>query len=267
MNDVIEVKGHFVASLDILEYGSKIGKYSPQELREFLEKVNKLIDVTKHTLQTINSNVINSNFDVKIKMFSDNIFLYTESNWFNLLIAVCFLQVNFVLSNIFIRGALSYGDLYANDDYISGKGLVQSYELENKIAIFPRVIISAEFLEATKQLSNVSIFNKNESRSTGDIHVLNHEDFEDIKSFFYEEDFDGWTYVSYLDFWQYYIKQSGETEDVYPIKDILKYHKENVSSNLSSSEQNKTVLQKYRWSKKYHNEFCKKHCFGDFELY
>jgi len=250
----IIIKKHFVAFLDILGYGDKISEFTPEELKAFLEKVNEVIDVTKAALQSINGTSLNENFDVKFRMFSDNIFLYTETNWFNLLLAVSHLQVNFVLSDMFIRGALSYGDLYANGDYISGRGLLQSYELEDKIAIFPRVIVDTEFTEATKKFWNISTI-----ASPKGLCVIRSEDFENIVHFFYDDDFDGWKYISYLDYWKYYGIRNENEEVLYSINDILSYHKEKVESNLENPDYNKRVLQKYSWSKKYHNKFCQKH--------
>jgi len=50
---------------------------------------------------------------------------------------------------ILLRGAISLGALYDNDDFVFGPALVNSYELEERTAVFPRIVIASDLVEAT----------------------------------------------------------------------------------------------------------------------
>jgi hypothetical protein len=47
----------------------------------------------------------------------------------------------FLESGILLRGAMYVDDLYFEDDIVFGPALVNAYQLEDKVAVFPRIII------------------------------------------------------------------------------------------------------------------------------
>lgn len=97
--------------------------------------------------------MINSVNKVKRKIMSDSVVYYikaSEVNAFRALLHVCsftmgalFLKENIIL----IRGAITKGPLYVNNDIIFGQGLTNAYILESNSAIYPRIIIEPNLLE------------------------------------------------------------------------------------------------------------------------
>lgn len=54
---------------------------------------------------------------------------------------------------VFLRGGITRGFIYQNDDQVFGLGLVKAYELENVIAKSMRCIISKELTESDQQVT------------------------------------------------------------------------------------------------------------------
>jgi len=57
-----------------------------------------------------------------------------------------FLSIMFLRMGIFVRGAITIGNLYHRGNIVFGDGLVKAYLLETKKAKFPRIIVSPELL-------------------------------------------------------------------------------------------------------------------------
>ena len=49
--------------------------------------------------------------------------------------------------SILVRGGIAIGKLYHDNEIVYGPGLVKAYELENKIAVYPRIIMMASDFE------------------------------------------------------------------------------------------------------------------------
>ena len=90
-----------------------------------------------------------------IKVFSDNIViaqkLQTELessqiismiNLISLLQFEAYFQFDFAL-----RGGMYVGELYIDDTIVWGTGLIQAYQIENDLAIYPRVIVSQTVID------------------------------------------------------------------------------------------------------------------------
>lgn len=53
---------------------------------------------------------------------------------------------DFLTEGFLVRGGLSAGELYHKDQIVFGPALVRAYEIENKEAIFPRVLIDSSLI-------------------------------------------------------------------------------------------------------------------------
>lgn len=62
-----------------------------------------------------------------------------------------FIERNLLLHGLFVRGSICRGDIYINNNFIFGNGIIKAYELENEVAIYPRIIIDSELIEFTLQ--------------------------------------------------------------------------------------------------------------------
>ena len=132
---------------------------------------------------------------------------------------------------VFIRGAICRGKIYIKPKrgLIFGPGLVQSYDLERALAIFPRIVVEARLV-------------KNLSGQAG---VLPPNDFITQRD-------DGVVFVDYL-FGPFIISHvNGETEEGL---NLLRKHKGAVQRALSSgnAQSDERVRQKYLWVGHYHN--------------
>jgi hypothetical protein len=60
------------------------------------------------------------------------------------------------IHGILLRGGVSLGPCYADDEYLFGPALIQSYRLEEQVALFPRIVIDTELVtEAAKRPNEI----------------------------------------------------------------------------------------------------------------
>jgi hypothetical protein len=55
------------------------------------------------------------------------------------------------IHGILLRGGISIGECYEDHEFIFGPALVDSYELEEKTAVFPRIVISQSLVEVSSK--------------------------------------------------------------------------------------------------------------------
>lgn len=90
---------------------------------------------------------------IKMKIMSDSICIYVEATAPNALwelVSFCTtFQYNLLLIDpcTFIRGGITYGDLYAKDDILFGPALTEAYLLEENNAKVPRIIMCKSTLD------------------------------------------------------------------------------------------------------------------------
>lgn len=168
--------------------------------------------------------------NVKFKIFSDNILICKEIDENNP--KQCVLEIIEVLDKIeelmftskalFIRGAVVVDDLHFSDNFVYGKALVRAYELENKYAVYPRVVIDNSALE-----------------------LVNDEKLPIV------QDKDGLYFYDYI---QFCIVENKEEW----LKKIRTF-KFNVLLNIRGNLTNASVLNKMEWAVNYYNDNCIRH--------
>ncbi|MCL2426854.1 MAG: hypothetical protein FWD05_11030 [Oscillospiraceae bacterium] len=272
-------ENYFVAFIDILGYREKIKKLSDDEQEQLVRSLNEFFEVAKDIIMTLNlpGSLHNPSgedrrFDINMKTFSDNIFIYTKASWMSLLIAVAHMQANSVLLDVSMRGALSYGKLLANDNLIYGNGLIEAYDLERKVAIFPRIIVSDSFVngmkcniivtDVTEQYKHINPIAKNIP------HITNYQTFrhsEFFQIFFANDGFDENIFINYLAYWKWHIEYEGKSESKPSFEELLQIHKEKIEKNLSEITM-ANVAQKYSWCKFYHNRICDEYRLGEIKI-
>lgn len=146
------IKEYYIAYIDILGYKAFF-KQHRKEIPNFLERIDNAIKRTVSHISVINDSPIFQNFgsiEIKSKIFSDNILVCMETSDkpFELLRILSFIQIisdiqrGFVTDyGLFLRGGIKKGDLSINDDYVFGQGLIDAVEMEEKDALYPRIII------------------------------------------------------------------------------------------------------------------------------
>lgn len=146
----------YVALLDILgfkNYTKKKGFY------HVLNMLRNITDFSNYVLKSP-TNVLTEEMlsTVTINIISDSIFISvpksTERSLEILLLLVD--TLSFLLTyhyEVLIRGGISEGDYYADETLAFGPALVEAYELENSLAIYPRIILTRKTMETyTKNL-------------------------------------------------------------------------------------------------------------------
>lgn len=145
-------ENYYFAFLDVLGFKEKVKDFENEnqdssELVKFY--TNDCRDYIKRLLK------LNDKEHIQFQIFSDSIILYCKvdldiykpKKLSNLLIAIAKIQ-NFMSSRGFwLRGGLSKGKLYIDEktNVLLGSALIKAYELEDKYAVTPRVILDLDF--------------------------------------------------------------------------------------------------------------------------
>lgn len=146
-------------------------------------------------------------------------------------------QLEMANRGYFVRGAMSFGDVYVDDLAVFGAPLIEAYEGETQRAVNPRIVVcqSARDL-ATQHLG----YYGNQAHAP-----LNSE----LKC-----DQDGEWFVDYLD-----SLLVAPDEGVFGAQELVR-HKEVVEEKLAlHADSGARILGKYEWVARYHNWFCHRH--------
>lgn len=227
----------FCAYLDILGFKEKI------EIND-IAYFNKYLKSLSTELKNIDEKY--DYFDeekrrFEIKIFTDN-FVFGQpwndehgevelSYIFDLL---SLMQLNFIKSNVFVRGAISISDLFINENVVLGPALIEAYQLESKYAIYPRIIISDSVAKVIE--THFTYYAEPDTSPQNKILL---------------KDIDGKIFLNYL-FALFFDNGFTESEVV----SELELHRESILQNLKIYKNNFKVFDKYSWSANYHNYFC-----------
>jgi hypothetical protein len=134
---------------------------------------------------------------------------------------------------------VTVGSIVAAGDDLFGPGFNRAYHLESKIAVYPRIVVGAEVIEAL---------------ATDERLKAEHHDLEDEAEYLDRlliTGGDGQLYVDYLRAGYY------ELEDPEGYPDLLADHRRLIIDRAAPVSENPKVLQKYLWLACYHNGICK----------
>lgn len=236
----LEYKEYLVAHIDIL--GTSNLLENREESLGFLNKLNKMYLLARDAFASLNDSLHKDNdenfdlsdFNIKTKIFSDNICIFLEyPKRENQFFSVCFfLQMvayyqfySLLEYGFFVRGGIEIGNFYENDVFIVGESLLNAYKLENKKALSPRILLGKSLLEKFPPILG-------ENRET----LLG----------FSKKDTDGEFFVDYL----VYSRQKDKNQ-----KDILTKHREILIDKFLNSN-DYTHQQKILSAMLYHNRYC-----------
>ena len=217
----------FICYFGILGYVTNLNMYGEDY---FL----KIINATMETLDVQYHEVDKTRWGYRI--FSDNIVIYAKKSSnpsINRTILLSFLKDIYIMQRnfmgqyrIFLRGGISEVPFFFDDKFVFGSGLISAYEIENKIAIYPRIIISSDLIG----------------------HILEGEDdpCSDLLKRILARDTDNEYFIGYLNSLGPYGYAS--TGYVY-------FHRQIIQHQLASLTHQR-VIDKYEWCRKYHNSIC-----------
>lgn len=165
-----------LAYFDILGYSNIVKNLKREEEKSFLKLIQNCVD---KIYDIFNDNEYKHNNYIKfnVNSFSDNFLITMQLHkeveiglycclMFRLLREI---QIGLISEfQIFIRGSIIIDDIFVSDKFVYGKGIIKAYELENSIAIYPRLIIDSAIINIYKKYLN-SIYKNSESRGIGKI--------------------------------------------------------------------------------------------------
>lgn len=146
----IEYKKGFVAFIDVLGFKDMINN-SNQENNDKVENYLNIVNEQLKKLDELNnfkSIVISDSIILSMEISEKDI----EGNIGTLSLlcnAIKTIQQNLAKNDIWLRGAVSYGDIYFDNErkQVIGKGYINACLLESNYAIYPRVILDNKIVE------------------------------------------------------------------------------------------------------------------------
>ena len=142
---------YYVAFLDILGFKNLVS--GPESTCQSILNIYRRFGSMKNTFY---SKIPEGLQEVNIKVMSDSICVYIEADkpnalWSLIVFCMSFQYVLLTMpQHILLRGAITLGDMFIEDDIVFGPALTQAYLLEEKNAKVPRIIILKETLDYGK---------------------------------------------------------------------------------------------------------------------
>ena len=229
---------YIVAFIDVLGASAAM-KENPDLM------LNQVHEAYEHAIKTYNNVYGNKYDEIGIRIFSDNIVIfckcYSDAPISALSIVVTLaatIQLQFLHQGILSRGGIAKGDFFNDDVMIWGNALVKSYYLEDKIAIYPRIIID------NNSIVDVNGFFNSDSKVA-----------KALKEDFILQDKDGLFYVNYLNMVKGVSSERLENEvgrDIDEIKSIIiSLYYDDACDKRDKHQKDIKLIQKINWHLEY----------------
>lgn len=143
-NNELRTSNYYLAYLDILGTKDIVLKDKDDK---YLHKLDKIYKTAINDKKFINKH---NNKDIFAKIFSDNILLgielnkdkeFDKSKLEKLINLAGLIQLNTLKEGYLLRGAIVRGDFCNTEIFVHGKALIEAVDLEEHVAIYPRIII------------------------------------------------------------------------------------------------------------------------------
>jgi hypothetical protein len=233
------VKDTYCIFLDILGFSELIKEANNKgSSNDLLKRFSDVFENSYFFLGdiSINSDSYFGDGNIYIKSFTDNIVIaldiesgHGEGEFGSMLISCSNFQLVMALEGYFVRGAFVRGELYLDDRIVFGNAILDAFDLENKVARDPIIILSDEVLDdVIKQLKFYRI-------------PENSPQYDSVLI-----DSDNVAFINYLT----------NVHQEYLHWDAIELHKKVVEEKLVKHINTPTIWNKYRWVASYHNWFC-----------
>jgi hypothetical protein len=140
----------------------------------------------------------------QVTQFSDSVVMSyrvtEESGVFWMLNAIALTVISLAERGFLLRGAVTIGDLYHSRSHVVGPAMVRAYEMESKIARYPRVIIDPAVISLA-------------GRRRSEHHSVDEEEGY-VRDFITEDD-DGQLFIDYIS-WNAVVNVAGAQDELYP---------------------------------------------------
>ncbi len=233
-----ELKQGFCAFLDILGFTQYIKKNKGNT-----EAFKAALTALKAARSTLGApEALNL---IKVKTFSDNVFIHLNYRKDLFLLTslfefICRYQNELVWHGHLVRGGVALGEIHVDNDTIYGMALIDAYEMESNLAVYPAVMVSKEIVEAARDAQIVEI-SSCWSYQTNDWYFIS---------------IDGKYYLNYLkSAFVFFEDRDGLTMNRLDMH-FLRQHKNLIEQNLATLEPGTEIHKKYVFLADYHNAFC-----------
>jgi hypothetical protein len=164
---------------DVLGFKNKVRIHDPKGIHDVLQEIR-----TSHNYrETYGENLFSSR---KVTQFSDNLVVsYLKGDfvgWMSIISDVFYLQLSLIKHGFLIRGSVTVGELFHNDQFCFGPALIEAAELE-KSALYPRVILTDEFAPLHLVHNSTAKFDLTDGRNINNMVTM---------------DLDGMLYIDYF---------------------------------------------------------------------
>ena len=227
----------YCAFLDVLGFSERIRESYKDKatanglLQEFHSIFSKRIDRIK---SEVNQSLL------YFKSFSDNVLLAhprfsddMESEFGFILWSISEYQFEMALKGFFIRGGLSVGPLFVDDNSVYGTALIDAYELESKVAVNPIVVLCDKTMKLVDK--HLTYYHGEWAPQVSQVLVNS----------------DGRYFINYLDECIFETDDGDELDTK-----SLGLHRDQIEQALNLYKQKPTVFAKFSWLAAYHNHFC-----------
>jgi len=158
-------KDYLIIYLDIMGYKDFTVRNSKEELYASIEKAYRMLNLIK--MKATKNDGSELRFSTKMKMYTDNILLYTEleNDEYDMLRCsatlftfAAFQRMIIKECNLLLRGAITHGKCVIGD-YVFGEPIMWAIKAESSKAIWARVLVSEETVKKyiAPELSNMFI--------------------------------------------------------------------------------------------------------------
>lgn len=131
-----------LAFLDVLGFSEMVERDSRSTAPKFLPT---FVEIFEHVAREAKG-------EISLRMFSDSIVIEAAlkpENVVRIIEVIGELQRRFLEKHILLRGGVAFGKHFMNEYVTFSQALISAYRLENRIARFPRVVISNDLLNYT----------------------------------------------------------------------------------------------------------------------
>lgn len=231
------------AYIDILGYSERIRQaHRDGSEQNVLIDFRRIIGKTYEYVTPQRTNSSRGKDFFEVKTFSDNVVIgypicisgNAEFELTDILLRIAAFQLFMSIDDeYFLRGAITIGDLYIDNDIVFGCGLVEAHDIEQETSRDPRIVLSKSICKHIK--CHINDYGCPKASSY----------YEDVF-----QDADGQWFLNYLNIILI------NREDIGPLYDELRKHKETVEKKLKDCAKEPAIWSKYAWVANYHNYFC-----------
>lgn len=228
-----------ITFVDILGFKNIIQKSTAEDVLKILKKIEHFSDLKESS--------DGEDFAPKIIQFSDSIIrirpLESKANLefrygslFHELNDLVIMQGELINHGICIRGGVTVGQVYFDDNKVYGPGFVKAYEIESGFSNYPRIVIDPEIITKIKDDNRLLSAHNDPEYELGAIN-------DQLR-----KGSDGLYFVDYLGAFP------RNVDDPEFIPDFFANNKKLILSNIGAQNVLSSVASKYLWLATYHNE-------------